>query len=128
MANRNANILGNIITPAGSIRRTNAQKQELTRYMHDILTDINNEIKKAFINGNYSIEYELPSIFMVDGISNMDCQIMVWSHIFSDLINKKYTVNWYEENDKAMLIVSWKSVASDKSNEHRLNLINSLKL
>ena len=116
----------NLLIDANKLKNNNIQKQFIDDYLHNIIKDINSEIKLAKDRGEYSAIVDLPVIFDIPNMQNSIAQVHIWSKTIEILKKKNFRVLVdRSKNQVCRFKIIWLEKIEEEEIKRKINLIDS---
>ncbi len=101
------NVNKDAIPDANSLKKRDKSYSELVKEANTILSYINDQILIAHSGGKQQMVVQLPNLLKVDGFSNRESQLFVYSSILKLLEEKHYRVRIKIDQKVSSIIIVW---------------------
>lgn len=95
------------IPDANSLKKRDKSYIDLVKEANTILSYINDQILIAHSRGKQQMVVQLPNLLKVDGFSNRESQLLVYSSILKLLEEKNYRVRIRIDKMASSIIIVW---------------------
>ncbi len=104
---------------AKDLKHNEKQLREVDSWIRDILDLIDDEIKKSFNDGLFSVDHQLKSSFDVPNMKSQAARRKIHSYIISDLACKErgFIVHYTKRDGKYFLHIKWMNI----EDEYKIN-------
>jgi hypothetical protein len=107
---------------ANDLKNNDAQKKLINKEVKEILSYIDEELKKAYDIGKHKIVVNLPMIFSIPNMPNKDAQRIIYYEILTSLLDRNFLVQTNLSADSTKYEITWLS----ESEYNELELQNLL--
>ena len=113
---------------AKDLKFNKSQLLEIDRSIRDLLSTIDDEIKKNHDGGIFTIKYKLISAFDVPNMTSSNARMKIYSSIISDLSDRGFLVRYRENNNRYYLIIKWITDEEILKKDNEINILNFFSL
>ena len=103
------NLNSSIITTANELKKHDKDFINLSKQANTILSHLSESIHTAHSDGKMAVAFKVPNFLQVDGFSNKDSQLYIFTAILKHLEEKNYRARIQIEKEESVIFVTWKS-------------------
>ncbi len=108
---------------ANDLKNNESHKKIIDKEIKEILSTIDDEIKKAYNIGKHKIKFKLPVIFSIPNMSNKNAQRIIYCEVLKSLLKRNFLVETVLTVDSTDYEITWLSESEYNELEEQNQLL-----
>lgn len=109
---------------ASTLRKSQIQNRQINDYVKELLKSIDEEIMIAHREGQKKIKTNIPIVFDIQNMSNIDAQRSIFARVILNLIDRGFRVKINPSKNECRIFITWLTVEDELRDKHEKDVLS----